>query len=57
VADPQADSDGSTPRWVKVAAIVAAVVVVLIAVVIVTGRHEPSRHGTSGGAAPGAHAR
>jgi hypothetical protein len=45
MADPLPDSDTGTPRWVKVAGIVALAVVMLIVIVILTGRHDgPSRH-------------
>ena len=45
MADPLSDSDAGTPRWVKVAGIVALAVVVLIVIAILTGRHDgPSRH-------------
>ncbi len=40
-------SDRSTPRWVKVFAIIAVVLVVLVVVLIVTGHsggHGPGRH-------------
>jgi hypothetical protein len=50
MADPIADT--GTPRWVKVAGLVALVVVVLIIIAVVTGRHDgPSRHSASDGKA------
>jgi hypothetical protein len=45
MADPLPDGDAGTPRWVKVAGVVAVAVVVLIVVAILTGRHDgPDRH-------------
>jgi hypothetical protein len=59
MADPLPNSDAGTPRWVKVAGIVALAVVVLIIVAILTGRHDgPSRHSAPGsGTAHGAQLR
>jgi hypothetical protein len=48
VADQFPDVDSGTPRWVKVAGIVALAVVVLIVVAILLGQHDgPSRHSSS----------
>lgn len=48
MADPLPDPDAGTPRWVKIAGIVAVAVVVLIVVAILTGRHAgPTRHSAS----------
>ena len=49
MADPPRSPDiepHTTPRWVKVSAIIAAVVVLLVLIVLVTrpGGHGPSRH-------------
>ena len=60
MADPPRSPDiepHTTPRWVKVSAIIAAVVVLLVLIVLVTGgpggRHGPSRHtGGLGGHTP-----
>ena len=50
---PSRDSSSpGTPTWVKVFAIVAGIVVVLFVVMLLAGRHGPSRHGASLGAAP-----
>ena len=50
MADPILDGDAGTPRWVKVAAIVAVAVVVLIIVTVATGLHDgPSRHSAPDG--------
>jgi len=50
---PPATQPHTTPRWVKVFAIIAAVVIVLVIIMLVTGgpgRHGPSRHtGSLGG--------
>jgi hypothetical protein len=48
VADPLPDVDTGTPRWVKVAGVVALAVAVLIVVAILVGQHDgPTRHGSS----------
>jgi hypothetical protein len=59
MANPLPDSDADTPRWVKVAGIVALAVVVLIVIAILTGRHDgPSRHSAlDNGTAHSAHQR
>jgi hypothetical protein len=59
MADPLPDFDAGTPRWVKVAAVVALAVVVLIVIAILTGRHDgPSRHSApDSGTAHSAHER
>jgi len=56
MVDLPPDHDTGTPRWVKVAGIIALILVVLFVVIIVTGRggsHGPGRHTfvgeTSGG--------
>ena len=55
MADPPHYPDTGTPRWVKVAGIIALVLVVLVVVMVVTGRggHGPGCHmpgsDTSGG--------
>jgi hypothetical protein len=56
MADPPPYPDTGTPRWVKVAGIVALALVLLFVVLILTGRggHGPGRH-TPGGDAPGGH--
>jgi hypothetical protein len=48
MADPLPDPEAGTPRWVKVAGIIALAVIILIVIAILTGRHEgPARHGAS----------
>jgi hypothetical protein len=47
MADLPPVPDTGTPRWVKVAGIIALVVVVLFVVIMITGRgggHGPGRH-------------
>jgi hypothetical protein len=47
------DDTGGTPRWVKVAGIVALVVALLVVVMLLIGGgggHGPQRHGGAGGA-------
>ena len=44
-----------TPRWVKIAGIIAVVLVVLVSIIMLTGvggGHGPGRHMPSGGAPP-----
>ncbi|HRQ41566.1 MAG TPA: hypothetical protein PLD25_26905 [Chloroflexota bacterium] len=49
MADP---SSYSTPRWVKIFALIAVVLVLLVVIVmlIIGGDHGPGRHTPSGGA-------
>jgi hypothetical protein len=46
LADQRPSPDTGTPRWVKIAGLVALVLVVLFVVVALTGRdgHGPGRH-------------
>ncbi len=46
MADQRSSPNTGTPRWVKVAALIALVLVVLFVVVALTGRdgHGPGRH-------------
>ena len=51
--DPRPYPDTGTPRWVKVAGIIAVVVVLVFVILVLTGRgggHGPGRH-TAGGVA------
>ena len=44
-----------TPRWVKIAGIIAVVLVLLVSIIMLTGvggPHGPGRHMPSGGAPP-----
>jgi hypothetical protein len=59
--EPDSDGDaddaaerGSTPRWVKVFALVALVLVLLLVVLLLTGRgnHSPGRHAAGGQTPP-----
>jgi hypothetical protein len=56
MADPPRYPETGTPRWVKVAGIVALVLVAVVVVMLVTGRggHGPGRH-TPGGDRSGGH--
>ena len=46
--DPLPDVETRTPRWVKVAGILALALVALIVIGVLIGRHDgPSRHGAS----------
>jgi hypothetical protein len=48
MVDPPPHPEAGTPRWVKVAAIIALIVVVLVVIVVVVGgNHGPSRHTAS----------
>jgi hypothetical protein len=54
---PDPGSDTGTPRWVKVAGVIALLVVVLFVIVMLTGRggeHGPGRH-APGGDMPAGH--
>ena len=54
--EPDGEPTTGTPRWVKVAGIIALVVVVLVLILLLTGgpgRHGPGRHtGGLGGHPP-----
>ncbi|WP_188195960.1 hypothetical protein [Nonomuraea sp. SYSU D8015] len=47
------DDDAGTPRWAKVAGIIAAVLVLLFVVLMLTGGHGPGRHFAAGSAVAG----
>ncbi len=51
MAEPPADPDVGTPRWVKVAGIIALLVILLVVVIAVSGKgggHGPGRHTPAG---------
>jgi hypothetical protein len=52
-AGPAPERPPSTPRWVKVSAVIGIVLVLLVAIMTCTGiagEHGPGRHPPSGGA-------
>lgn len=54
-AEPEGRSSYSTPRWVKIAGIIALILVLVVALALITGvagPHGPRRHNPAG-AVPG----
>jgi hypothetical protein len=51
--DATAGSSGGTPRWVKIAGVIALLVLVMLVVALLSGgKHGPGRHAGNTGARP-----